>query len=61
MPVLVMPEEKVAVVLCIDFDVSVSLLALSGGSAKRYGEKGDYPACIFSSGPGGAPGNECTK
>lgn len=56
--VLVVPEEKVSVILVVDFNVSIGNVSVSiSVPVEIYA----YPACILSNGPSGAPGKDLTK
>lgn len=63
--VLEVPKEEVAIVFGGDLDVSLARehrvsLAVSEEREEEEEEEA-YPACIFTSGPSGAPGRERTK
>ena len=63
MSILVVPEEEIAIVFGINSDVpgENSRSALLDQGAWGAEDSITYPACIFSRGPSGAPGKECTK
>lgn len=54
MTVFIVPKEQVAIVLMVDFDVARETLDPWLISSRVS----SYPACIFNSGPSGAPGRD---